>query len=453
MLETRYYKDLNHNYFILKCQEEQTGDRYQLKMITENKIPGLLNCSTRFINGDTCLYYEIHSLQTLQSLFEHRTVNRRQAIRILSGLKRVLQEIQNFLLLDSGLLLMPEYLFANWDVEEVYFVYYPYEMSWKENKLQTLLEFLVDVIDHQDELVVDTIYGLYQLAEREVFVIEELNCCLEELSGAQEQKGEEGQESSNRQQKIQGFRQPEEGSATLCQNGLSDFPMGFPFGAETQEEEEKPILVPPMGKKQEKKLILTALVSAVGGLGVLYIQQRYLLISQETVILWSLLFAFLFLFLITSVLYILLKCSTCLEKRPGQNRYQNSQKEEESYPASVEEEAAVETWGDTVFLFSTEETKENKLYGTSKGNKYHIDLNKLPCIVGKIPECSDCCIMESSISRLHVKFTGKENAIYMTDMNSTNGTYKNGLRLQPSETVQIEAGDEIRLGKLIFCYR
>lgn len=41
----------------------------------------------------------------------------------------------------------------------------------------------------------------------------------------------------------------------------------------------------------------------------------------------------------------------------------------------------------------------------------------------------------------------------MTDLNSTNGTFKNGLRLTPNTSEILEPGDEIRLGKLKFVYR
>ncbi len=47
----------------------------------------------------------------------------------------------------------------------------------------------------------------------------------------------------------------------------------------------------------------------------------------------------------------------------------------------------------------------------------------------------------------------KAAGIYVTDMNSMNGTFKNGLRLEPNETVLIEQGDELRFGRMTFCYR
>ena len=91
--------------------------------------------------------------------------------------------------------------------------------------------------------------------------------------------------------------------------------------------------------------------------------------------------------------------------------------------------------------------KENKLYGISKGNKYHIDLGNLPCTIGKMAGNVDIVIKDSTISRIHARFTRQENKIYVTDMNSTNGTFKNGLRLEPNETVLIEQGDELAVWK------
>ena len=112
-----------------------------------------------------------------------------------------------------------------------------------------------------------------------------------------------------------------------------------------------------------------------------------------------------------------------------------------------------EEYGNTVFLDTTSYKKENKLYGTNKGNKYHIDLDKLPCTIGKMAGSVDVVIKDSTISRIHAQLTNREGGIYVTDMNSMNGTFKNGLRLEPNETVLIEQGDELRFGRMTFCYR
>ena len=62
-------------------------------------------------------------------------------------------------------------------------------------------------------------------------------------------------------------------------------------------------------------------------------------------------------------------------------------------------------------------------------------------------------LADNSVSRIHAKFERQGDRVLLTDMNSTNGTYKNGLRMEPQETVEIEPGDEIRFGNLHYCYR
>ena len=39
------------------------------------------------------------------------------------------------------------------------------------------------------------------------------------------------------------------------------------------------------------------------------------------------------------------------------------------------------------------------------------------------------------------------------DLNSTNGTFKNGIRLRPYEKRKLVSGDEIRTGSVIIIYK
>ncbi len=116
--------------------------------------------------------------------------------------------------------------------------------------------------------------------------------------------------------------------------------------------------------------------------------------------------------------------------------------------AALEEESC----GNTVF-FDSAKLAEHKLYALDKKNKKHIELTKFPFTVGKMAGCVDCILADESVSRIHARFERAGDVIQLTDMNSTNGTYRNGLRMQPQETVEIEPGDEIRFGKLNYCYR
>ena len=82
-----------------------------------------------------------------------------------------------------------------------------------------------------------------------------------------------------------------------------------------------------------------------------------------------------------------------------------------------------------------------------------IPLQKLPITVGKMAGAVDLVLNYQSVSRLHARISRDGNRFFITDLNSTNGTFRNGMRLEPNASEIIEPGDEIGIGKLKFIYR
>lgn len=119
----------------------------------------------------------------------------------------------------------------------------------------------------------------------------------------------------------------------------------------------------------------------------------------------------------------------------------------------AEETGENENIGKTTYAEVASETEERKLYGNGKQNRKVISLEKLPIVVGKKEGIADVVLKDTSVSRMHARFTEEKEQVYLEDLNATNGTYKNGVRLKPYERVEILKEDEIALGKLKFTYR
>ena len=62
-------------------------------------------------------------------------------------------------------------------------------------------------------------------------------------------------------------------------------------------------------------------------------------------------------------------------------------------------------------------------------------------LIGKKKDAVDGFIKARGISRLHGKISKEEGAYYLTDLNSTNGTFLNGGRLEVNEKARIRQGD------------
>ena len=432
MFETKYYKDYRHNYMILKG-EDFSPNTYQCKMVTGNTIAGLLPCMEKHINGETLLYYEITSKQTLASVYENSRISMQQLRKLFLQLKMTWEDMSRYLLDESGLVLRPEYIYVDVETGDMLFLYYP--LTTEEKYITTLLEFLVDRVDSEDRQAVEVTYKMYELVEKEQFVLDEVLQWFE-------QDYEEPEESNNCEEI---YRDSAEEVYDRVEN---EYPSALKGGRNrtTRKKYKASLTVLSLG-------ILTALV-------LLYLFLNYNLGQKETVYFYAALAADIIViigslagFCYEKYLKAFLPGDTIKEwhlghegKRQRETPYQNV----EAYEMVQSNTDA--TYGNTMFI-PWSESCENKLYGMGKGNKNHIDLNNLPLTVGKLAGSVDVVIGDQSISRRHVKFMREGSNICMTDLNSTNGTFKNGLRLQPNTTEIIEPGDEIRLGKLKFIYR
>lgn len=77
-------------------------------------------------------------------------------------------------------------------------------------------------------------------------------------------------------------------------------------------------------------------------------------------------------------------------------------------------------------------------------------MNQFPFIVGKLETLVDGQISHSSVSRLHAKIIREEDAFYLEDLNSTNGTFVNERKLNTNEKTRIMQGDKIRFADISY---
>lgn len=443
MLNVKYYKDLSHNYLIIKEQIGEEEQNYQHKMITVNKMKHLLDCKIRYVNQECHFYYEISSRQSITGLFAGRKWDYEQLRRLFECMQKALEELENYLLDSRKLVLQPDYIFADPETEEYFFIYYPYYTQEEAITTQmSLSQFLIDKVDHTQEEAVAIVYKVYEMEQDRQFILTEILSLFTEKEEDSEQKlnieWSEGENVTQMSQPVES----EELEWDIKQEGEGDNETFIP-------------------KHVTVAGILTILCTAAV-IGILIIRNIYSLSFEENLISIAGVIFFTF---VSAALLLYIMLNICNGKRrsnknnkPAIEPFIPIEKESlntnvyKAIPKTFDKDKESE-YGNTVFLEDAMCKKENKLYGTNKGNKYHIDLEHLPCTIGKMAGSVDIVIKDSTISRIHARFSKEERGICVTDMNSTNGTFKNGLRLEPNETVLIEPGDELRFGRMSFCYR
>lgn len=140
------------------------------------------------------------------------------------------------------------------------------------------------------------------------------------------------------------------------------------------------------------------------------------------------------------------------EMQREMNGYAVAEEETYTYGKTIDDDQETE-YGRTVYIEERPDSDdmEHRLY--SPEGKLLASLSKEIFCIGKKKEEVDLVLEDISVSRMHARIMKQGTEIYLEDLNSTNGTYKNGLRLEPYERRKLESEDEIKCGNIILIFR
>lgn len=473
--EKRYERSMNHNYMILSSYtffEHKEEENYMTKMLLGNKIPGLLPVVCRKNAGETQYCYEINSLQSLDRLYEKQEMGYEAFFKLLSGCIRIFERLEEYLMDGSQILLHPEYVFLHMDTLEPYLVCYPNYDGDVRYSFQKLMDYLLTKIDHTHEQTVWFAYQVYRYTRNPNYVLGEIkellyeteerkenssfDRCDEEMEAREENAFVKKSERLKREHKdcMQGEdeetdennRYKEEGMNTWNKNVLGALfcgllvlsAVGIIFGARL-------LKLIPLSHKQEVSLYGAIGMSVVAaGIFCVSIIKRWQQEKQmeelrkepeeeETILqYWK------------------------LEEKASQEigKMKQSEKKAVRSNSMVEQDNLQHTSelvGATTLL-SEEIMQERVLKGTVNGEEIRIPLCHFPLTLGKLAQLCDYVIPDHTVSRMHARLVQKNGKVYISDLNSTNGTIRNGNMIGIHEEVAMEPGDEIVLGRVCFTY-
>lgn len=115
-----------------------------------------------------------------------------------------------------------------------------------------------------------------------------------------------------------------------------------------------------------------------------------------------------------------------------------------------EEEEQEAVYGHTVLLKEDKEKPLHYLVALSEGGYEDFSITKYPFVIGKGKEWSDGVISHELISRIHAQLEERPQGIFLTDLNSTNGTVVNEQRLEANDSVLLHSGDMIGFAEVYY---
>ncbi len=166
-----YTNNLKQAHLVLEsdaCCEED----FQIWMLRENEIPGLLKISIKYINEVTQYHYNVSGKIALKTMLEKRKLKCEDIKGIVNDLLATMQEMHRYMLDNSKLIIDPEFIF--YEKGQYYFCYHPASNERLTEKFHCLTEFFVREVDYQDDEGVYMAYMLHKSTMEEHYSVEKI---------------------------------------------------------------------------------------------------------------------------------------------------------------------------------------------------------------------------------------------------------------------------------------
>lgn len=388
MLHTEYVRSLQSNYAKILLEKKPEENRYQYCIMNRGSIKGLLPCSLRYINGSAYLYYDITSKQSIMQIFGRRCIDREWLKDFMWSVDRMRQELGRFLLDDQNIIWFPEQVYQDLERNNFSFLYFPYYEG--EGSFIKLLDFWIENIDYEDELLVECVYKMYEQYEQngdtylqkgifdDLKILDREDCVAKGVLHEVEAKLQ-----------------------SLDEEYLIEKNKNYVNKDRSEECWQEEI-----GEKDSKRGI------------------RYF-----------------------------------FEERRRKNKEQREQYRQDmemqmtGYAVAEEVSYAQEEYGRTIYIEETQSNEERVHRLMSLEGCMLAQIDKPTFVLGKKKDEVDLVLDSASVSRMHARIIKEQKDAYIEDLNSTNGTFRNGFRLLPYEKKKLEEGDELKFGKVILIYR
>lgn len=413
---------------------EMTGnEKYTLRMLSGNTVQGLLAFQDKMVNGEVWYYYDITSKQPLRRVLEHRMISGGELRTLIADLLFMLRQLERYLLDEGQICLLPEYVYVDPGSFKSEFCLVP---GWHRGFTEEMCEFSQYLLDHVNQSDGDAVvlaFSVFRECRKLNFGIEDIERCLKK-----QEKRTISADKESIQPRKEEIREDEK-NENIYRSEFS--------GPEERGEKE--------GSKSAFRGILTVFIiglmavipTAVGvlsGIQGVY-QWKWILLVLEILLLIT---------LVAIQKADLLKDAAFAEKNMEESEeepwvvYFQEEEEDADRKEKVKEEPEIET-----ILLSARTVEKGKRRLVPIHGGPEISIGYFPFLIGKSKELTDYCLNRPGVSRLHVKIEETKDGYTLTDLNSTNGTFINGVLVEANATAELVPGDEVVIADERFYFR
>ncbi len=477
-MEVEYKKDLRHNYMVITEESAICTESYCIRLLEQQRLEGILPLEQRQMNDRHLFYYDITGMQSMNSFLDRSKLDYDKVRNILSQILHSLDTAYEFLLPGEDFILKPDFIYLDVMSFQPSLCFLSGYHSDIKEQMNHLLEYLMNKVDYSDKDAVLLVYQLYAASREESFTITHLSQVLNR--------------ESRSYPSVSG--QTEVAKESVPRNlSLMEKPMS---PEERLILEKIPVMLEKVEKEEEKEsypistYLLTGFCVIIGGLLLVFgITTGILYDSYGEKMDYSKVAALLLMILClegyllrkiwdpkNKISRIITKSEYIDPRIEADDLVGQANRRKPDFEVKLKEESTMssepkiaekpdiinplrdkkqqeEDYNPTCLLSDIRMESEASMLclKPEKGSGYQpIPLTEYPFFIGKLKENVDYCLDQKVISRFHAKITREEEKYYITDLNSTNGTYVNSQLLRTYEKKEIVLGDEIAFANISY---
>jgi hypothetical protein len=507
-IEVGYKKDLRNNYMVIEKSTNKEYTPFCIKMLERQEIEGLLSVEQKQIDNKTLLYYDITAKQSINNILERSTLSIKGLKALCSGVIQAIEMAYEYLLPEDDFILAPDFIYQDITSGKPYLCLYPgYGINIKD-QMSGLMEFLMNKVDYNDKDAVYLVYRLYAVSKEEGYTFEHLKEVLlnKDKNIPETRKDKVGEHINDSHSRIDAHTDTRietqiEKPAAIKNTKEERISLQNRVAGNIKESNIPVVMEKVEGETEITCHSLVTYLIAGGCLLagivilVMCVINKILFNSIGTRIDYSKLAALLIIIgcvegylmsklfdknnRITKVVktkeyidprsdnngysaYKPVSKNQIIEKvssqpmltemnqdnlynSPVKNVHVNDNRNDCNYKDNDELEGSSPTC-----LLNASVIKESmpKLNAIDKINYKDIPVTSYPFFIGKLKKNVDYCLDSDTVSRYHAKITKEGEDFYLTDLNSTNGTFINDEPLQTYQKKEIKYGDVLAFANI-----
>ena len=151
--------------------ETAENETIELKMLKNNKIPGVLTYDIRYMDDKFCLYYDIKDMISMKDAINIKSVGYNELCRIYTAVIQIAKSCKKYLISFDSIMFKMELIYTKRKFREFAFCIFPdHDISYRK-QLKDMTEELMRAVEHEDREGAEFIYELYEIVSTDSFFI------------------------------------------------------------------------------------------------------------------------------------------------------------------------------------------------------------------------------------------------------------------------------------------